>query len=569
MFAIFKIGVVAISGGRLGEIVGMTEGSESRRKWGESMRALLSNTTARRLRLIEALARLNTWVSIEQLVQLLNCTDKTLMKDVEIINEEWGTYLKLDFSKRRGLAIRAGQTNKIKNVYQQVLQESSEFQFLERIFFEPDKDAEYWINELFVSETSFYRMVRQISKELKNYGLTLERKPFCVTAPDERWVRLFYQSYFEEAYGGRPWPFKINQKEMFCYIMRSSSDFGVMLDDRELILDAFLLMITIIRANQGFLLNETIYQQPEDIIDQVILQSRNDMVKLLATSEYILVDKWYREVSHGVFYEFYNWDNPQQEVRIQKAVDHFLDKLVKAADFSLTAEDREKISQRMMLWYLSYTIYPYDRTILLNPSESSARNIRRLYPVFSKLVEVNLKEIEKECNFPWAKVKEEEILCLILKDWAHLPRHLDSLRPPVSLLVVSDRGLKHSKMLRDIIKGQVKDKVKIDLFIHSTLFISPAELEYFHEYDIVVANNPVPEYHDDNLLMVDNFMSEADWDRLYHRILRIQKRNWDHYLQELDVNLFKMGGEVYPHRRKKPTIATFVMEEEGTDSLVE
>src|SRR5699024_6694390 len=99
-----------------------------------------------------ALARLNTWVSIEQLVQLLNCTDKTLMKDVEIINEEWGTYLKLDFSKRRGLAIRAGQTNKIKNVYQQVLQESSEFQFLERIFFEPDKDAEYWINELFVSE---------------------------------------------------------------------------------------------------------------------------------------------------------------------------------------------------------------------------------------------------------------------------------------------------------------------------------------------------------------------------------------------------------------------------------
>src|SRR5699024_7664952 len=145
-------------------------------------------------------------------------------------------------------------------------------------------------------------------------------------------------------------------------------------------------------------------------------------------SEYILVDKWYREVSHGVFYEFYNWDNPQQEVRIQKAVNHFLDKLVKAADFSLATEDREKISQRMMLWYLSYTIYPYDRTILLNPSESSARNIRRLYPVFSKLVEVNLKEIEKECNFPWAKVKEEEILCLILKDWAHLPRHLDSLR---------------------------------------------------------------------------------------------------------------------------------------------
>ncbi len=526
------------------------------------MRRLLSKTVLRRLTLIEALARLNTWVPVEQLIQLLNCTDKTLMKDVEIINDEWEEYLQLDFSKRRGLAVRAGLTNKIKNVYQRVLRESSEFQFLERIFFEPDKDAEYWINELFISETSFYRMVRQITKSLKTYGLQLERKPFCVTAADERWVRLFYQSYFEEAYGGGEWPFAIEERDMYCYVMRSSTDFDVMQDDRELIQHAYLLMITCIRANQGFLLDQTIYAEPEDVLDQVIRMSENYMQSLLAETGYELTEYWYREVSRGVFYEFYNWDNPQQEIRIQNAVDTFLDKLIAGVEFGLPEEDRKKISQRMMHWYLAYTIYPYNRIILRNESESSARNIRRLYPIFSKLVEVNLKEIETDCNFPWAQIREDDILCLLLKDWSDLPRQLEMLRRQVTVLIISDRGLKHSRMLRGIIKGQLLDKVVVDIFKSSVLFITPTELECFHDYDIVVANNPVPDYQDENLLLVDNFMSEGDWNLLHQRIIRKQKQMSDAYIHDLDINLLKSGREIYPHRKKAANIATFVMEED-------
>lgn len=254
-------------------------------------------------------------------------------------------------------------------------------------------------------------------------------------------------------------------------------------------------------------------------------------------------------------------------MRIQQAVTKFLDKLISGTEYQLMAKDREKITQRMMHWYLSYAIYPYNRTILLNPSQSSAHSIRRLYPVFSKQVEVNLKEIEKECNFPWAQMKEDEILCLLLKDWSGLPKQLDSLRRQVRVLIISDRGLKHSKMLRDIIKGQLQEKVNIDIFKHSVLFICPVELEYFHEYDIVIANNPIANYQDENLLMVDNFISEGDWTRLHQRVIQIQKRISDLYIQALDINLLKAGRDLYPHRRKSNNIATFVMTEEQKDSL--
>lgn len=344
--------------------------------------------------------------------------------------------------------------------------------------------------------------------------------------------------------------------------MRSSTDFDVVQDDRELIQHACLLMITCIRANQGFILDRKIYDEPDDVIDQVIQMSEAYMTSLLKKTEYGLTDSLYREISRGVFYEFYNWDNPQQEVRIQTAVDKFLDKLVSGVNYRLPEEDRKKISQRMMHWYLSYAIYPYDRVVLRNESESSARNIRRLYPIFSKLVEVNLKEIENDCNFPWAQIREDDILCLLLKDWSSLPQQLESLRRQVTVLIISDRGLKHSHMLREIIKGQMLDKVVVDIFKSSVLFITPTELECFHDYDIVVANNPIPDYQDENLLLVDNFMSEGDWNLLHQRVIRKQKQISDDYIHDLDINRLKSGREIYPQRKKAANFATFVMEED-------
>lgn len=530
------------------------------------MRALLSKTIQRRLHLIESLAHLNTWVAVDQLVQLLDCTDKTLMKDMEIINDEWEEYLQIDFSKRKGLMIRGGQTNKIKNVYQQVLRESTEFQFLERIFFDPTQDAEYWMKKLYLSETSFYRMVRQLTKALKRHGLTLQRKPFCLVAEDERWVRLFYESYFEETYGGDLWPFETDEQETFCFLMRTTTDFDVLLDNRQILQHAYLFMVTCIRASQGFLLNQEIYDEPEDIIEQLITISKKYVEQLLEGTSYILVDGWVREISHGVFYEFYNWANPQQELRIKLAVDRFLDKFVRAVDYPLPAEDRKKIGQQMMHWYLSYTIYPYDRVILRDECEEPARGIRTLYPIFSKMVTINLQEIEKECNFPWAKTREADILCALISEWEGLPLRLEERRRQVHLLVVSDRGIKHGKMLRDLLKGQLYNKVTIDIYQGFVLFVPPEELKEFQRYDIVLANNPIEGYHEDNLLLIDNFISEVDWGRLNKAIIQMQRKKSREYLRKLDQGKLRSGRDVYPQQARK--ISNFLFEEES-DSFFE
>lgn len=128
------------------------------------MRMLLNNAMKRRLYLIEFLAKQERWWPLEEAATYLDCSTKTLITDVNYINDELEEYLHIDISKVRGIKAHPMQSNKINNIYQNVIQSSNEFQFLEQIFFNPDQDAEFWINKLFLSEATFYRMVNSVGK---------------------------------------------------------------------------------------------------------------------------------------------------------------------------------------------------------------------------------------------------------------------------------------------------------------------------------------------------------------------------------------------------------------------
>ncbi|BCA86553.1 hypothetical protein EsVE80_20760 [Enterococcus saigonensis] len=398
------------------------------------------------------------------------------------------------------------------------------------------------------------------AKALKRRGLVLERKPFRVIAPDERWVRFFYQSYFLEAYGTTEWPFDLERQQLVCFVMRTSTDFDILWDDHEIIEHAYLLMVTIIRASQGFMLSEEIYSEPDDFLDQLI-KSNHSYSEKFATTNYKLVPLWHRETSRTVFHEYYSWDNRQQEFRIQAAIEHFLHAVSQAVDFPLNERDEKKIIQQMMGLYSTYSLYPYDREILHNQSQESAQNIQRIYPIFSKIVSVNLREIEKDCNFPWVQKTESDVLCILLKEWGNLPIQLEGLRRRLSILIISDMGVRHAKMLRSLLKGQYGERFKIDLYNDSPLFVSPEELAQFKEYNLVITNNQIHNYQNENLMIVDNYLSETDWEVLNRRVISIQKAISDEYLAKLDTADFRSGRSVYPTSQSNERIATFIMDE--------
>ena len=132
------------------------------------------------------------------------------------------------------------------------MNESEAFIFLERLFFQPNEDMDYWINALYISEATFYSMIKQLDRVLNERGLVLERRPFRITAKNERWVRVFYVQLFLEKYGVNEWPFELERSKMIHFIKTANQSFDIAYNDREILESSYLLAIIVVRTSQGF-----------------------------------------------------------------------------------------------------------------------------------------------------------------------------------------------------------------------------------------------------------------------------------------------------------------------------
>ena len=513
------------------------------------MKQLLNSSTYRRIQFVEFLDQLPSWCDIKEAAQTVDCSVKTLLSDIDFINEFWGDYIYIEYSKFQGVRLNNITSNKLGNVYGLIYHESNEFQFVEKMLYESNQDADYWINELFMSEASFYRMVNALEDFLKRRGLQLERSPFRIIGPDERWVRFFYQQYFTEAYGVNQWPFTLDHEETTCFIMRTSTDFDVSLDDREIQEAAYLFMVTLNRMHQGFYLPESIYAEEEDTIDKVLEYSRPFAEHLLADTDFTLPEKWHREISRTVFHEFYNWDNPEQIVRINSKIDTFLKNVSQAIEYPLDRDDKRKIMQEMMSWYVEYNFYPYLQVMLFDKHQKFAREIQLVYPIFSTIVKIHLQDIEKKSPELWTDIRLNNVFYLLMKEWSHLPLHLEKLRQKVTILVVSDLGRKHAEMLQDFLIANYNKRSAVDTFNEPVISTGPEDFENFATYDIIISNNPIKGYDKNNVLIVNNFFSASDRENLLNLIVAIQKREARRHLKELGNIKMKTAKEIYFSQR--------------------
>lgn len=489
---------------------------------GVPMKQLLNSSTYRRIQFVEFLDQLPSWCNLKEATQTVGCSVKTLLSDIVFINEFWGDYIYIEYSKFQGVRLNNLTSNKLGNVYCQIYHESLEFQFIEKMLYESHQDAEYWINELFISEASFYRMVNGLEDFLERRGLKLERSPFRITGPDERWVRFFYQQYFTEAYGVNQWPFAFDQKETTLFIMQTSADFDVTLDDREVQEAAYLFIVTLNRMNQGLYLPESVYAEADDALDKALTFSRPLVEHLVTETDFILPQKWYKEVSRTIFHEFYNWENPEQVIQTNNKIDTFLKNVSQTIEYPLNQEDKQKIMQKMLAWFAEHNFYPYRQVLLFDKHQKFAREIQLLYPFFFDTVESYLKAIEKTPKL-WTDIRLNNVFFLLMKEWSHLPIHLENLRKKVMILVVSDLGQKHAEMLQDFVIANYNERIMVNTFKKSVILADPADFEEFIKYDIVLSNNPIKGYAHENILIVNNFLSASDRENLLNFIVMIQK----------------------------------------------
>lgn len=472
------------------------------------MRRLLKNTTQRRLAIIGVLRDLIGWQNPEMIADLLDCSMKTISSDVEAINDLWGEHVGVEYSRTNGLRLNDALHNKTRQLARNLMDESEAFMFLERLFFQPNEDMDYWINDLYISEATFYRMIKQLDKVLKEKGLVLERRPFRITAKNERWVRVFYVQLFLEKYGLNEWPFELERERMIDFIKSADQSFDIAYNDRDILESSYLLAIIIIRTSQGFLLTENEkFDLTQDLIDQ-ILTLRPAADRAVQGTQYMVTEHWYYDIANSLFCPcFITRFEPSCQITLSY-LESFLGELELAYNLSLTDKRRKIILQKLLQVQTAYQVWPYTRSILFDSAAYFSRNAKLQYPHFTKYVHQLLLRLERRTGDPWFSQFYFSVVQILFKEWEGLAHSLDEHSAKVKIFVVSDSGESHAKMIAELIQSRFYYRVVIET--HEGSVLDFEHDESFMDYDLVIANYPIKNYSYSNLKIVDDFLTESD-----------------------------------------------------------
>ncbi|WP_159722422.1 helix-turn-helix domain-containing protein [Enterococcus sp. CSURQ0835] len=472
------------------------------------MKELLKTSVQRRLAIVGKLRDTFDWQPLQKIADELDCTPKTVLSDIDTINHEWAGKVGVEYSKTKGLRLDDSQHNKWQLLFSSIMEQSEAFDFLEKVFFDPNKDAEYWINCLFVSEATFYRMIRQLEHSLKRHGLQIERKPFRVTAPDERWVRIFYQNFFIEKYGLARWPFFLAKQELLCFVNGSSQTFDLLLTDREKMRYTYFLVVLLFRNSQGFLLAPDLLQQKQPPLTTTRAALLAELEKSILRTQLSVSQNWQTEVALSLYYDHVLLKQ-HEALDVLAELRKFFTELETTFMIELAAIDQKRLFQACLQLYHGYRIYPYRRTLLFNEAELFSRFVKRDYPHFTKLVQQLLIRLEKATDFPWFTQFQAEVLQLLFKNWGQLGYYLDVHSPKVNVLVVSDSGKRHGELLAEWLKSRFYYRVEPTVYGESIFALT--DYEKLATYDLVLSNYPLANYPYPNLQLIDDFLDDLDF----------------------------------------------------------
>jgi len=217
------------------------------------MRHALSSTKNRQIEIIELLRTSNNYVSVKKIAKKVDAVPKTILNDCIEIEDQWNAIVQIEKNSAGDLHLTEKDNHTVREIFSDILKESPTFQLLEILFFEPGKLRTDLEKELFLSSSSLYRRIVKLNEGLEMRGLRVDRNTLTLNGESELHVRLFMSSYFLEVYDIYEWPFQLDQKMIFDTIDRLNEEFDLNLNFLQKTELAFLLAVSMIRQEQGFL----------------------------------------------------------------------------------------------------------------------------------------------------------------------------------------------------------------------------------------------------------------------------------------------------------------------------
>lgn len=216
------------------------------------MRSILDSRTKRHVQIIEYLS-FTDYGDVHDLMIITDASDKTILKDLDYINEQWGDIL--GFNRERDRYFITEKTiASMHRIFRSLFSNSLPIIFTLNIFSYPFKSMKFHSKALHVSESSLYRLIPSLNEFLQTMNLSVDNKQglYHLNAKNECHARHFITALFLETQYIDD-IMKDKERKALDEIFRVfHSTYNLLLDETELTFYKLYYKLSLIREIQGF-----------------------------------------------------------------------------------------------------------------------------------------------------------------------------------------------------------------------------------------------------------------------------------------------------------------------------
>ncbi|MBV7392284.1 helix-turn-helix domain-containing protein [Enterococcus sp. ALS3] len=407
---------------------------------------LLNKDIDRKLRLLTILSQ-NRWIQIDSLVSEIKVSKQTVLKDIANLNDIYDSTINIKFDKKKGVKLEELKNQNIQAIYIDAYKNSRKTSLLIDLLLNPPQSSFEWEKRLFISHSTLYRDLKDIKSFLADRQIVVNMDPVEIISNDERQLRFFFTHYLLNT--TYEWPFDLDESHISQLSLHLNKQFKLNLSKFELTELDYLIALTLTRQIQGYFIDNVDIKYVEffhldyhasEKVDVLILDT---VSKLNISKDVFNLTNFY----YTVFWWYFGWENELEYQKLNNQTDEFINSLKVRFDCEMIETINIKIKKYLLSIYLKHKIYPKDHLKFYDRRTMFANSLEITFKAYHEEILELLLMMEKQSNFPWYSMYKDQIVSFIFINWKNLFLNLESKKPTIDVLVVSDLGEGHTQMV--------------------------------------------------------------------------------------------------------------------------
>lgn len=494
------------------------------------MKRLLRQSEWRQLELVEYLTEKNTWVTNKEISEKLHTSERSIKKDIAHLRKTQTDFILT--SSYQGIRIEYGLNSSIENYYQYVLKQSHIFKALELIFFNPTITPEDLQEELFVSQSTYYRHIKSSNVVLEdNFKISIDPNTAEITGNEED-IRRFYWAYFAERYNMTVWPFSNLIEEAFDQFLLGVIEIGnVEVEYSNLAYLKKVIAVNLIRFREGNFIDLKVE-------DTHLMRFWNLLPEPTSEVQYVmglLNIEFSHEMAIQVFGQFIQKTGSLTLEHFEELLGTFdvipeqiafysqlLDKLSKKFDIPLK-------NKGQLVWFINNNVYnegfiQHSVYIYYNPDREIIELLKKYNPEFISDLTQGIKEYRQLIDKPLTKFTIDNLVYQTCVRWPDLIINLYNQWITIEALFVSNLSNGRTKLITDVIDNDFGNRINIQMFDGNDITEINNESLKRRNLDLVISTFPIPNINAVPVIVWSGTTSIQDSLSLYEFITEISEK---------------------------------------------